>query len=434
MIDDSIKIPLLEKPPHLIGSNNDYSIPDIEWIASQFDIRGPIAVSTFPGRGNINLHTYEVRAGENEYLLQKVNSEVFTMPYRVMNSMTASIRAQSEALSDGKGDPLWVPIELVATRDGHEFLDLTDEHGWSVWRMMIRIPDAACYKSLGEIEDRSAQLKLAEEVGRGLAIYSDLTASIDPKTIAGSLPGYRNTPLYYAQFHSVMACNRTFEQAEEFLPDDPIVRKSTQQHFLVALSDEEYARRTSDPELTQYIELVEAREPFAVGLWAAIEDGRIRHTLIHGDTKIENFLFCAKTGRVKSLVDLDTIMPFTWLADWGDLQRSMVNVSGEKERDHTKVKVDREVYESVAKGFLGAAREVTDHEVSMMVFAVQAITLELGLRFLTDYLRGDTYFRLTDTDPKDLNKIRAIVQLTLYRRLVEFGPEAEKRLKAFRSK
>jgi len=201
---------------------------------------------------------------------------------------------------------------------------------------------------------------------------------------------------------------------------------------LVELSDDQYADRRDDPELKPFIDLVEEREPFAMGLWAAIEDGRIRHTLIHGDTKIENFLFCADTGSVKSLVDLDTIMPFTWLADYGDLQRSMVNVAGEKERDHTKVKVDREVYESVAKGFLTSAQEVTDDEVSMMVFAVQAITLELGLRFLTDYLRGDTYFRLTEKDPVDLNKVRAIVQLTLYRRLVEFGPEAEQRIKAFR--
>jgi len=434
MIEDSITTPLLEKPPHLIGSINDYSIADIEWIASQFRIVGPATVAAFPGRGNINLHTYEVRAGETEYLLQKVNSDVFTMPYRVMKSMAASIQAQTDSLAVGKGDPLWVPIELVPTKHGHQFLDLTDEHGWSVWRLMIRIPKSTSYKSLGEIDKRECQLELARQVGRGLAIYSDLTSSIDPKTIDGSLPGYRDTPLYYAQFHSVMARNRSLAEAEDLLPTDPIVRGSSQQHFLVTLGDEEYAERKSDPELVPFIQLVEEREPFAMGLWAALDDGRIRHTLIHGDTKIENFLFCTESGNVKALVDLDTIMPFTWLADWGDLQRSMVNVAGEKERDHSKVVVDREVYESVAQGFLEAAQEVTDEEVSMMVFAVQAITLELGLRFLTDYLRGDTYFRLAEGDPPDLNKVRAIVQLTLYRRLVEFGPEAEVRLRAFRAR
>ncbi len=432
MIDDAITTPLRGKPAHLIGSSNDYSIADIEWIASQFRITGPISVASFPGKGNINLHTYEVNADGNEYLLQKVNSDVFTMPHRVMKSMVASISAQQDSLNVGKGDPLWNPIELVPTERGGNYLDLTDEHGWSVWRMMVRIPESISYKSLGEVAGRGAQLKLAEEVGRGLAIYSDLTSSIAPDSVEGSLPGYRDTPNYYAQFHSVMECKRTLAEASEFLPEDPILRESTQQHFLVALDSAEYMARKSDPELVPYIELVEDREPFALGLWAAIADGRIRNTLIHGDTKIENFLFCPNTGKVKALVDLDTIMPFTWLADYGDLQRSMVNVSGEKERDLSKVLVDRDVYEAVAKGFLSTAEEVTDAEVSMMVSAVQAITLELGLRFLTDYLRGDTYFRLGPEDPADLNRVRAMVQLTLYRRLVEFGPEAEARLKTFR--
>ncbi len=434
MIEESIANPHPDKPAHMIGSSDDYTIADIEWIAAQFKISGPIKVAPFPGRGNINLHTYEVQGGQSEFLLQKVNSDVFTMPHRVMNSMTASIRAQGEALAVGKGDPLWVPIELVPTQKGHEFLDLTDEHGWCVWRLMIRIPKSISYKSLGELDNRELQLQTAEEVGRGLAIYSDLTSSIDPNTIEGSLPGYRDTPLYYAQFHSVMACNRTLSDSREFLPEDPILKASTEQHFLVALSDAQFVERVNDPDLMPYIELVKEREPFAMGLWAAVKDGRIRHTLIHGDTKIENFLFCTESGKVKSLVDLDTIMPFTWLADWGDLQRSMVNVAGEKERDLTKVLVDREVYESVAKGFLESAQEITDNEVSMMVSAVQAIALELGLRFLTDYLRGDTYFRLGEDDPADLNKVRAIVQLTLYRRLVEFGPEAEQRLLSFRQR
>ncbi len=416
---------LREKPPHLIGSCVDYSISDIEWVAGQFQIASPIRVGPFPGRGNINLHTYQVHAGSGDYLLQKVNSDVFKMPYRVMNAMLSSIEAQGVALRNGVGDKVWEPIELIPTRDEKPFLDLTDEHGWSVWRMMVRIPNSLSYKSLGEVDSLESQLKLAEEVGRGLAIYSDLTSAIDPTSIEGSLPGYRDTGLYYRQFHSVMAGNRTLEEASELLPSDPILRESAGQHFLVALDPEEYLLRKSDPELAPFIELVREREPFAMGLWSALAAGRIRHTLIHGDTKIENFLFCTETAKVKSLVDLDTIMPFTWLADYGDLQRSMVNVAGEKEQDLSKVKVNRDVYEAVAKGFLKAAQQVTENEVAMMVSAVQAITLELGLRFLTDYLKGDTYFQLGEGDPADLNRTRAMVQLTLYQRLAEFAPEAE---------
>ncbi len=413
------------RPSHFTGAYEDYTTADIIWVVEQFQIEGDVQVAPFPGRGNINLHTYEVMAGGKEYLLQKVNTDVFALPYRVMDGMEASIRAQNESLISKPIDG-WVPITLVRTRSGKSFLDLTDEHGWSVWRMMDRIPESCTYKSLSELGSREEQLRMASEVGRGLAIYSDLTSCIKPNGIEGSLPGYRDTGLYYRQFHSVVKGHRSLGDAAALLPDDPILRTSMGPHFLVALPEAEYLARLNDRELAPYIALVKEQEPFAMALWTAVAQGRIRHTVIHGDTKIENFLFASSTGFVKALVDLDTIMAFTWLADWGDMLRSLVNVAGEKETDLSQVMVDEEVYKKVAEGFLSAATEITDQEVSMMVPAVQAIALELGLRFLTDYLKGDTYFKLGPGDPEDLNKTRAMVQLTLYRRLVEFGPEAER--------
>ncbi len=418
------RVVIEDRPSHLTGAYQDYTTADINWVVNQFQVEGDLQIAPFPGRGNINLHTYEVIAGENEYLLQKVNSDVFAMPYRVMNGMVSSITAQAESLKTNKIQG-WEPIELVPTRQGKAFLDLTDEHGWSVWRLMVRIPESRSYKSLSEVATRQEQLRLAREMGRGLAIYSDLTSSINPVGVEGSLPGYRDTGLYYRQFHSVMNGNRTMGDAAALLPDDPILRTSTGPHFLVGCSPEEANERKQDPELAPYIALVQEQEPFAMGLWTAIAQGRIRQTLIHGDTKIENFLFDTNTGNVKALVDLDTIMSFTWLADWGDMLRSLVNVAGEKETDMQKVTVDTDVYRAVAEGFLSTATEVTSQEISMMVSAVQVIALELGLRFLTDYLKGDTYFQLGHGDPEDLNKTRAMVQLTLYRRLAEFGPEAE---------
>jgi hypothetical protein len=415
------------------GGTNHYSLDEIHWIAQRFQIAGPSSVTPFPDRGNINLHTYLVEADGQEFLLQKVNSDVFKMPHRVMAGMLASIEAQGRAIEAGRGDTVWESIRLIPTEQGSPYLDMSDEKGWSVWRMMIRIPAAVSYKSLSEIKDRQEQLRLAEEVGRGLAIYSDLTFDIDPAGVDGSLPGYRDTGSYYGQFHSVTAGNRLLDQVQSGLPSDPILRASTEDLFLVALPEEEYLQRLRDPELQPFIELVKAQEPFTMGLWNALHSGKIRQTLIHGDTKIENFLFCRETGRVKSLVDLDTIMPFTWLADYGDMMRSLVNVAGEKERDLSKITVDRDVYEAVSKGFLQAATQVTEPEVELMVFAVEAITLELGLRFLTDYLRGDTYFQLATKDPEDLNKVRAMVQLTLYKRLSEFEAEAKARLAQYRA-
>lgn len=425
MTGEGIQKGAIAKPQHLNGGLDQYSLDDIGWVAQQFQIPRPVTVTPFPGRGNINLHTYSVMAGGQAYLLQKVNSDVFTMPHRVMAGMLASIEAQRFAMDAGRGDEAWEPIRLVPTPSGSPYLDLTDAEGWSVWRLMVHIPDSVSYKSLSEEPDRARQLQLAEEAGRGLAIYSDLTSDIDPASVDGSLPGYRDTGLYYDQFHSILACHRSLDHVSERLPNDPILRSSTERLFLVALSDEEFLSRLLDPELRPFIELVKERESFAMGLWKALESGTIRKTLIHGDTKLENFLFCSRTGRVKSLVDLDTIMPFTWLADYGDMLRSLVNVAGEKETDLEKVVIDRDVYEAVTKGFLESATQVTPAEVALMSFAVQAITLELGLRFLTDYLRGDTYFRLAADDPRDLNKTRAMVQLKLYQRLAEFEAEAQ---------
>jgi hypothetical protein len=108
--------------------------------------------------------------------------------------------------------------------------------------------------------------------------------------------------------------------------------------------------------------------------------------------------------------------------------RSLCNVAGEKETDLSKVQVDRDVYRSVTEGFLSAATTATPLEISLMPTAVQAIALELGVRFLSDYLRGDTYFLLGPDDPVDLNRTRAMVQISLFQRLLEHEEEARSHL------
>lgn len=411
------------RPNHINGGYEDYTLDDIRWIVTQFQVSDQVEVLPFPGKGNINLHTYEIKVDDLCYLLQKVNSSVFAFPYRVMNGMCQSIQAQRESLKVSSVEN-WEPIELVPTKEGKEFLDLTDEHGWSVWRLMVKIPDSCSFKSLSELQDRDKQLELAEEIGKGLAIYSDLTSSIDASTFEGSLPGYRDTALYFAQFHSVLAGNRSMGDALALMPEDPVLKTSAGPHFVVSCPDEVYESRLNDPEVKRCIELIKSRERFAMQLWEAMRVGLIRNTLIHGDTKIENFLFDTNSLTVKSLVDLDTIMSFTWLADYGDMLRSMVNVAGEKESNPDNIQVDKEVFKSVTKGFLKTSNQVTLAEIELMFASIQIITLELGVRFLTDYIKGDTYFMLGEGDPEDLNKIRGIAQITLFERLVEFEDEA----------
>ena len=398
-------------------------------LSSRFRLACPVEVHDFPDKGNINQHTFLVVSGsptQREYLLQRINERVFTKPQSVMHAMIASIEAQRASIEAGRLPPgdEWETITLVETVDARRFLDVDNHKGSTCWRLMVKIPEARTYKSLGEIGDVPERLRVAAEAGRGLALYGDFTCRMRTDTLENPLPGYRETRIYYDQLRSVLAGHRTAEDAGALVPTDPALRHSTGEHFLVHLSDAEYRRRLDDPEFRPWIDLVQAQEAFGVSLLDAMDAGRIRRLAIHGDTKLDNFLFSTRTGRVKALVDLDTIMPHTWLADWGDMVRSLVNVAGEKERDLSRVRVDMDIYKAVARGFLSAAREVTAAEVELMVDAVQIIALELGLRFLTDYLRGDSYFKVGPANPPDLNRVRAMVQLSLFLRLRERAGEA----------
>jgi len=393
-------------------------------IASYFSIDQPIEVSDFPGKGNINLDTFLVAAGENRrnYLLQRVNTDVFPMPNRVMLGMSASLRAQQQSLSNGHAHGLsgWRAMELVPTIEGSSYHQAGDSN---TWRLLSYIEDTVSYKSLDEAPAEK-RMFIAREVGRGLAMYSDLTAEIDATTVPISLPGYRDTRLYYRQLHSALAGNRGYEDAVGLLPTCEETRAAGERHFYCSLDEAQRISRREDSELKRFIELSLDYESLAMCLQEARESGEVRTTVIHGDTKIENFLFDRTTGRVVSLVDLDTIMPLTWLADWGDMVRSLCNRVGEKEQELGNVAVCSDAYAAVLDGFLSTASTPTATEIELMPRAVQVIALELGVRFLADYLRGDTYFALGPNDPPDLNKTRAMVQLTLFEKLLEHEAEA----------
>jgi hypothetical protein len=422
----------MRKVTRALSISEEYPVAQANRLSSRFDLKPPIEAYDFPEKGNINQHTYLLSAGRQgegqEYLLQRINQQVFTRPRSVMQAMVACIQAQRACLSSTtlRSDEEWETITLVPTRGGDPFLEVTDHRGYGCWRLMVKIPEARTFKSLGEIRDIEERLYVASQAAGGLSLFGYLTSAMDVSGLENPLPGYRDTRVYYNQFFSVLEGNRTLEQVEKWLPHDPVVRQSTERHFLLHLPDDEYRRRMTDPELQRFIALVRDEAQFGLTLLHGMESGIIRTVAIHGDTKLDNFLFSPSTGRVKALVDLDTIMPHTWLADWGDMVRSLVNVAGEKERDLRKVQVDMDVYKAVARGFLRSARDLRGAEVDLMTDAVEIIALELGLRFLADHLRGDSYFRLGPADPPDLNRTRAMVQLTLFERLRARSAETKK--------
>jgi hypothetical protein len=392
-------------------------------IAACFVIKEPVEARDFPDKGNMSHEMYLVVAGEphdaREYLLQRMNNDVFTDPHRVVAAMQACTASQQEYMAT---HPLpegvaWETVTLVPADHGGPILEVVDESSINFWRMMVRIQGCKSYKSLSQVRSKAKRMQVAEEAGRGLALFGDLTSGIDAGGLRNPLPGYRDTRVYYAQLDSVLSGARALADAAPYLPEDTVVRDTTQFHFLAHLTEARFRERLADPDLQPFIDLALESRELALKLLRAMERGAIRRVAIHGDTKLDNFLFDEETGRVRALVDLDTIMPHTWLADWGDMARSLVNVVGEKEPDLSKVRVDLDVFRALARGFLSTAREVTESEIELMVDAVQILALELGVRFLADYLRGDSYFQVPSGDPPTINKVRAMVQLTLYKEL-----------------
>jgi hypothetical protein len=387
-------------------------------IASCFDLAPPLEVRDFPEKGNINQLTFLVVAGSSnsrtQYLLQLLNPGVFIQPHAVMRAMIACIQAQQRALSKGVlGNEEWETIQLVPTRDGKDYLEISGE----CWRAMLRIPQAHTYRNLQQVPDPRTRLRVAEEAGRGLALFGNLTAGMDGSRVGIPLPGYRDTALYYSQLRSALAGCRSASEAEPYLPADPVLRGSTAHHFLIHIDPAEYRRRLEDPQLREFVKLALDQQPFGLTLARKLESGELTRVVIHGDTKLDNFLFSTRTGRVKALVDLDTIMSHTWLSDWGDMVRSLVNIAGEREANLDRIAVDLEVLGALARGYLGSTRTADPGEIALMAEAPQIMALELGVRFLADYLRGDSYFKLMPGEPLDLNKTRALVQFRLFERL-----------------
>ena len=192
-------------------------------IASCFDISEPLEVDDFPGKGNINQNTYLITAGmpENptQYLLQQLNPDVFSLPHTVMSAMVSCIQAQEEALARGViRDSEWETIRLVQTKDGKHYFDRSGESGNECWRMMVRIGHAFTFRSLREITDPGMRLKIAEEAGRGLALFGSLTAGMDASRIGCPLPGYRDTELYYNQLLSVFPARGRLRNVKHACP------------------------------------------------------------------------------------------------------------------------------------------------------------------------------------------------------------------------
>ncbi len=316
-----------------------------------FDFGGPVQEAVRYGNGHIN-DTFLVTAENGRrYILQRISS-AFPDPVAVMENMVGVTGYLRELLTQNGGDPDRGTLNLVKARDGKDWFA---DDGGRMWRLTHFVENTVCLEKVETPEQFEAS---ARAFGRFQQQLSGYPAATLHETIAR----FHDTENRLNNFKKALAAD-ALDRAKEVGPE---------------------------------IRFVLDRERDCSVCMEALRQGKLPLRVTHNDTKLNNILFDSETGDVACVIDLDTIMQGLSVNDFGDSIRFGANHSAEDERDLTKVNFDLELYRVYVRGFLGeAAGVLTDTEVAYLPWGAKLMTLECGIRFLTDYLEGDTYFHTT---------------------------------------
>lgn len=361
---------------------------DLSWLGDQLVIDGKFISAVPYGNGHINdtfAASYAVPASagarRRRYIHQRINHEVFEDPAALMDNVarvTRHIRAKLEA--DGIEDIENRVLSLVPTCGGADYI-IDDDGGY--WRTYLFIESAATY----DVVETPAQ---AREVARAFGEFQKQLADLGPPPLVATIPGFHDTPVRLEAFRRAIEADAVDRAAG----------------------------------VTAEIRRLEGYAPLADALLSLFRQGRIPLRVAHNDTKINNVMIDDKTGEAVCVIDLDTVMPGLALDDFGDLVRTSTCFAREDDRDLSHVVVELPIFEALAEGYLGAAGEfLADAETDSLVLSGKLMTYECALRFLTDHLQGDTYFRVHH---EGHNLDRARVQLALLDSIVDHEDEMEK--------
>lgn len=315
-------------------------------IAARFAVNGRVAYCERYGNGHIN-ETYLVETdGGARYILQKINDTVFRNVPALMENVSAVTRYLRVRTDDPRR-----AMHLVQTTEGTDYLR-DEAGGW--WRMYDFIENSICLQAAETDEDFYQSAVAFGEFQREL---SEFPAHTLHETIAK----FHDTRNRYVQFR-------------EALNADPLGRAASVQ---------------------TEIEFALAREKDAGELMRLLEAGELPLRVTHNDTKLNNVLLDRETRKPLCVIDLDTVMPGLAAFDFGDSIRFGASTAAEDETDLGKVEMSLELFETYARGFLEACGSaLSPLEKATLPLGAKLMTLECGVRFLTDYLSGDTYFRI----------------------------------------
>ena len=327
----------------------------VQHIGDQFAIEGEFVLGEEISSGHINstyLATYELADGtRRRYILQRINEQVFKDPLAVMRNVECVTHHINWKVLRVKKDMGGQTLSLYPHKTGRFYVQ---GEGDGVWRCYNFFEGCQTY-------DLVENTRQGYEAGRAFGAFQNLVSDLPPAELVETIPDFHHTP---KRFDALMLA----------VNDDRVDR-------VKGVEDELDFVRSNESVLSRFVDLQES--------------GAVPVRITHNDTKINNVLFDIETDEAVCVIDLDTVMPGLSLYDFGDLVRTAANPVAEDERDLSLVEMRMGVFEALVEGYLSSAGGVlNDIEIEHMAFSSRLLALELGMRFLTDHLNGDQYFRV----------------------------------------
>lgn len=352
-------------------------------LINRFSVAGTVADAEPYGTGHIN-DTYCVRLDHRgtitRYILQRINHNVFEAPDKLMSNIvgvTSHIR--DKLCQMGHPDIARAVLTVIPTREGLSYYR-DDDGNW--WRMYIFIEGAQTFDVVQNPEHAFAS-------ARAFGTFERLLADYTTPCLYETIPDFHHTPTRFARLENAIindTCNRAAQVKTE-------IKFALQNKSMISV-------------LTDRLEM-----------------GDLHERVTHNDTKIDNVMIDDVTGTGICVIDLDTVMPSLSLYDFGDCVRSTTCLAAEDEKNLDIVHMDIRLFEALVKGYLSVMSDMLlPREIELLAFSGMLITFENGLRFLTDYLQGDVYYK---THREDQNLDRTRTQFKLVQSMQQQEKEME---------
>ncbi len=325
-------------------------------IAKLFALEGEILSLEPYGEGHIN-KTYLVTTDKKRYIFQEMNTKIFPDS----DGLMGNVCGVTEFLRNRGVETL----EVIPLKTGEKYLK-----GERCFRVYAFIENIVSYQTVTDEQ-------VFSNSGKAFGEFQNYLAEYDASTLTETIPNFHNTPKRFKDFLAALEKD-VMDRAKTCQPEIDFVLKNK----------DTYSKITD-----------------------ALAEGSIPLRVTHNDTKLNNILMDATTNKARAVIDLDTIMPGSMLYDFGDSIRFGASTAAEDEKDLDKVHFSLSLFKAYVKGYVGAVKSsITEKEIELLPYGAYLMTIECGMRFLADYLSGDTYFKIKYPEH---NLVRARTQIRL---------------------